>query len=154
MQSSSMEPTLHCARSRGIYNGCEANVADELIVEPVSDVERGDILAFTTPPAAETQCGLGGTFVKRVIGLPGERIKERDGWFYIDGRKLDDSGYVRPGRRDDRSGYWIVPKASYFVVGDNRTQSCDSRRWGSVAKEDVQGKVVDAQHPSGRVELP
>jgi signal peptidase I len=148
--SSSMEPTLHCARPAP---GCEGNAADELIVEPGSQVERGDIIAFTTPPKAELVCGAGGTFVKRLIGLPGEKVQERSGWFYINGKRLDDSSYIKAGRRDDRTGVWFVPKNSYFFVGDNRTQSCDSRRWGSVAKRDIKGKVVAIQRPSGRIDL-
>jgi hypothetical protein len=51
-----MEPTLHCARTYG----CESDVADELIVEPGSTVERADIIVFTTPPRAELECGAGG----------------------------------------------------------------------------------------------
>jgi signal peptidase I len=151
--SSSMEPTLHCAKSEGVPNGCEADVADELIIEITSNVERGDIFVFTTPPAAEAACGLGGKAVKRVIGLPGEQVSERDGFFYINGRKLDES-YIGDDRRDDHSGSWTVPSDSYFFVGDNRTYSCDSRRFGSVAKEDLQGEVVAVQRPTGRVDLP
>jgi signal peptidase I len=151
--SSSMEPTLHCARPAGDITGCEGEVADELVVEPTSKVQRGDIVVFTSPPAAETECGIGGRQVKRVIGLPNERLNERRGTFYVDGQELQED-YIATSRRDDRTGFWTVPKESYFVVGDNRTYSCDSRRYGSVAKEDIQGKVVAVQRPSGRVDLP
>jgi signal peptidase I len=92
--------------------------------------------------------------VKRLIGLPGENVREKDGWLYINRERLNDSSYIKPVRGDDRSGFWIVPKDSYFFVGDNRTVSCDSRRFGSVPKENVQGKVVAIERPSGRVDLP
>jgi len=149
--SSSMEPTLHCAGSPG----CESEVADELIVQPGSDsdVKRGDIIVFKAPPNAESVCGAGGTFIKRVVGLPGESIRENDGFFSIDGQSLDESAYIKSGRRDDRSGFWVVPKDSYFVVGDNRTKSCDSRAFGSVPRENITGTAVAIQRPSGRVDL-
>jgi signal peptidase I len=149
--SSSMEPTLHCARPGP---GCEADVGDKLVVDRNAEFKRGDILAFKTPPKAVLICGAGGTFVKRLIGLPGEKIQERGGRFYVNGQKLNDSSYVKPDRRDDQTGSWSVPKGSYFFVGDNRTASCDSRRWGSVPKKNIKGKVVAIERSSGRIELP
>ena len=75
--SSSMEPTLHCARPAA---GCEAGFSDRVLAcrvcLDVSSPKRGDIIVFTTPPEALVKCGAGGTFVKRLIGLPGETIKE------------------------------------------------------------------------------
>ena len=155
--SSSMEPTLHCARSAGVASGCEAHFSDRVLanrfIYHLRDPNRGEIVVFNTPPKAELECGAGGTFVKRLIGLPGERIREKDGWFYIDGKRLNDSSYIKPGRRDDRSGFWIVPKNSYFFVGDNRTQSCDSRRWGSVPRGDLIGPVFAIYWPPNRIHV-
>ena len=72
--SSSMEPTLHCARPE---HGCEARFSDRVLanrfIYRFRDAKRGDIVVFETPPAARGRCGAGGTFVKRLIGLPGER---------------------------------------------------------------------------------
>ncbi len=81
--SSSMKPTLHCARP-GI--GCEADQNDLVAVRPYGDgnPERGDIVAFRTPPAAKRECGSGGTFIKRIVALPGEGWSERKG--YVLGR--------------------------------------------------------------------
>ena len=71
--SSSMEPTLHCAKPA---NGCEARFSDRVLanrfIYRFSDPKRGDIVVFETPPAARMRCGAGGTFVKRLIGLPGD----------------------------------------------------------------------------------
>ena len=156
--SSSMEPTLHCARSNGTSSsGCEARWSDRVLanrfIYHLRDPNRGEIVVFNTPPRAKIECGAGGTFVKRLIGLPGETVSERDGWFYINGKRLDDSSYIHPGRRDDRSGTWVVPKNSYFFVGDNRTQSCDSRRWRSVPRGNLIGPVFATYWPPNRIHV-
>lgn len=129
--SSAMEPTLHCARPSV---GCEADTMDRVFVprfHPFWKPRRGDIVVFEAPPDARVRCGAGGTFVKRLVGLPGETVSERKGSISIDGRPLREP-YVEAGRADDRTGTWHVPARQYFVLGDNRAQSCDSREWGSV----------------------
>jgi signal peptidase I len=76
--SSSMEPTLHCAEPAP---GCEAGFSDRVLanrfIYHLRDPRRGEIVVFETPPAARIKCGAGGTFVKRLIGLPGETIEVR-----------------------------------------------------------------------------
>ena len=152
--SSSMEPTLHCARPA---SGCEAHFSDRVLanrfIYHLRDPHRGEIVVFNTPPKAALECGAGGTFVKRLIGLPGEKVQEKSGRFYINGKRLDDSSYIDPGRRDDRTGVWFVPKNSYFFVGDNRTQSCDSRRWGSVPRGNLIGPVFAIYWPPNRIHV-
>jgi signal peptidase I len=145
MPSSSMEPTIHCARPG---SGCEASVAD--VVEasaPKGDPVRGDIVVFTTPPLAAQRCGAGGKFIKRVIALPGETWQERNGFVYIDGKKLAEP-YVTPARRDTGTSYpkRKIPEGMYFMMGDNRAQSCDSREWGSVPRANVLGRVTKINH--------
>jgi signal peptidase I len=150
--SSSMEPTLHCARSSTVSTGCEAHFSDRVLANRFifhfRNPNRGEIVVFDAPARA---CSTGGTFVKRLIGLPGDRIKERDGRFFINGKKLDDTSWVKPGRRDDRSGSWVVPKDSYFFVGDNRGASCDSRAWGSVPRHSLIGPVFSIYWPPNRI---
>jgi len=150
--SSSMEPTLHCARPGP---GCEASFSDRVLacrfcyhfVSP----KRGDVVVFKTPPLAATRCGEGGTFVKRLIGLPGETLEEKNGFVYIDGKKLNEP-YIQKGHRDSRDyGPLVIPKGNYFMMGDNRAQSCDSREWGTVPRQNLIGKVFATYWPPSRI---
>jgi signal peptidase I len=152
--SSSMEPTLHCGRPG---SGCEARFSDRVLACRFCyhfwDPKRGDIIVFQTPPLADQRCGAGGTFVKRLIGLPGDTWEERNGFVYINGRRLDES-YVRPERRDSRTIAPIrIAKDHYFMMGDNRSSSCDSREWGSVPKHNLIGKVFATYWPPGRISI-
>jgi signal peptidase I len=151
--SSSMEPTLHCARSAG-SPGCEAHFSDRVLACRIcldfSSPSRGDIIVFKTPPEAAVKCGEGGTFVKRLIGLPGETVTEKNGYVFIDGKALKET-YVQKDRRDNRTGRWPVPKGQYFFMGDNRAQSCDSREWGSVPRGNLIGDVFFVYWPPNRI---
>jgi signal peptidase I len=144
-----MEPTLHCARPAA---GCRGNGADRLVVDPVAEPDRGDVVVFETPPRTKATCGAGGTFVMRVVGLPGETLEELDGYMFADGRKLDEP-YVKPQNRDFESGRWSVGGGAYFVLGDNRSHSCDSRRWGSIAASAIKGRVVAVERSGKRIEI-
>ena len=151
--SSSMEPTLHCARP---IEGCEADRSDRVLanrlVYHLRDPRRGDVVVFDTPPDAREKCGAGGTFVKRIVGLPGETVSERNGRIFIDGRPLEEP-YVMPLRRDTDSGGWEVPDGHYFMMGDNRKNSCDSRTWGAVPRADLIGTVFATYWPPSRISL-
>ncbi len=82
--------------------------------------------------------------VKRVIGLPGETIEYRDNILYIDGKKIEEK-FIAEDTQDfklEYLGYAEIPKGYYFVVGDNRDNSLDSRIIGLVSKEDIDGKAI------------
>ncbi len=152
--SSSMEPTLHCARPA---SGCEASFSDRVLAcrfcYRLWSPKRGDIIVFRTPPQAERECGSGGVFVKRLIGLPGETWSERNGFVYINGKRLNEP-YVKDDRRDSESlGPVKIPPDHYFMMGDNRNGSCDSRRWGTVAKSALIGKVIATYWPPSRISI-
>src|SRR5207253_6792702 len=99
--------------------------------------KRGDIVVFHTPPLASVRCGAGGTLVKRLIGLPGDTWEERAGYVYIDGKRLTEP-YIKPARRDARTvpAEKIRP-GQFFMMGDNRVSSCDSRAWGTVPRANL-----------------
>jgi signal peptidase I len=139
--SGSMEPTLQ--------------VGDRILVNKLSyhfhPVHRGDIVVFARPPA-ENCGGLPvNDLVKRVIGLPGNVISLSGGYVYIDGKKLDESwlpaseqGVTEQGPAGNNSNLarpYKVPANDYFVMGDNRQDSCDSRYWGPITKSLIVGKV-------------
>jgi len=150
--SSSMEPTLHCAKPAAF---CEARFSDRVLanrfVYHYRKPKRGEIIVFQTPPAAKLRCGSGGTFVKRLIGLPGETVSERDGIVYIDGQRLEEP-YIQPQRRDhEPPRSWKVPVGKYFFMGDNRSQSCDSRVWGAVPRANLIGEVFFVYWPPNRL---
>jgi signal peptidase I len=156
--SSSMEPTLHCAMPG---SGCESRFSDRVLanrfIYHFRDPKRFEIVVFKTPPAAQTACssgaagGGGETFVKRLIGLPGDRWREQNGFIYINGEKLNEP-YVKADRRDsETSGEQTIPKGQYLMLGDNRASSCDSRRWGTVPRANLIGPVFAIYWPPSRI---
>ena len=149
--SSGMEPALHCARPAA---GCEVNTADRIFVVrflPFWTPSRGDIVVFGAPESARRKCGAGGTFVKRIIGLPGEQmsIRRRRGAAFvsIDGERLDEPYIENDGREIGPDETFRVPEGQYFVMGDNRNQSCDSRVFGSVPRDSLIGPDVARYWP-------
>jgi signal peptidase I len=162
--SSSMEPTLNCAKGPA-FPGCLGNSSDRVLACRIcldfGPPSRGDIVVFNTPSDAATKCGEGGTFVKRVIGLPGDTVREDDnGFIWIRGPgkkefvKLNEP-YLSASRRLADSQHfgqkWTVPKGEYFMMGDNRPESCDSRAWGSVPRNKLIGTVFFVYWPPDRI---
>jgi signal peptidase I len=153
--SASMEPTLHCAKPA---SGCSGRVSDRVIANRLvyrfHDPRRGDIVVFKAPVRVEAACDAGGAFVKRVVGLPGETVSMRKGHVFINGRQLNEP-YLRPGYRGRESGEWArIPSDGYFVLGDNRAMSCDSRRWGVVPRTNIIGRADVIYWPPNRAGPP
>ncbi|HEV2591880.1 MAG TPA: signal peptidase I [Gaiellaceae bacterium] len=151
--SASMEPTLHCAKPAAY---CEARFDDRVIADRLiyrfESPKRGQIVVFKAPPAAAAKSCDGGTFIKRLIGLPGDTIRENRGFVFVDGKLLHD-GYVPDAERDRLSGTWHVPAGQYFFMGDDRINSCDSRTWGSVPRANLIGPVLLTYWPPNRISL-
>src|SRR6188508_1244134 len=123
----------------------------EDILLPIDPIRRGDVLVFKYPEEPERD------FIKRVIGLPGETVELREKKVYIDGKPLDEP-YVHflepPGAGvgefhevtsfdvRERYGPVTVPPNHYFVMGDNRDNSQDSRYWGFLPRDYIKGKAL------------
>jgi signal peptidase I len=138
--SGSMEPTLlvgdHILVNKFIY-GIKLPYFQTTLI-PISTPARGDIIVFIYPEDRSKD------FIKRVIGIPGDKIQMQDKQILINGKPFDDKhGYYdeRAGNTNRSFGPVVVPKDQYFVMGDNRDHSMDSRFWGFVPSEDIKGKA-------------
>ena len=97
---------------------------------------RGDIVAFRYPKDESK------SFVKRIVGLPGDRIESTSGAIAINGQPLDEPYVADANRSHDSWGPITVPDGQFFVLGDNRRNSSDSRTWGLVRQDAIWAKVV------------
>jgi len=107
-------------------------------VMPYKDLRRGDVIVFKYPLGPDT------AYVKRLIGLPGEKVEMVGRTVYIDGKPLDEkyTRYIDSGSAYDHYGPYVVPANQYFAMGDNRDNSQDSRVWGFVPRDHIIGKAL------------
>ncbi len=111
----------------------------------IDNIERGDIVVFWYPLDPSR------SYIKRVIGLPGDVVEIRSGRLVVNGALLDEP-YVPANFMDRRSyGAVTVDDAHYYVLGDHRNQSNDSRMWGLVPRENIYGKAVFRYWPVGKM---
>lgn len=135
--SVSMTPTLH--------------VNDRLLVDKLTlhtrEIGRGDIIVFKRPENfTDTRIK---DLIKRVIGLPGETVEGHDGAVWINGKKLKEP-YLPNGVVTSDFDPVKVAVDNYFVMGDNRAESYDSRYWGTVEREIVVGRALLRVWPLNR----
>jgi signal peptidase I len=108
-------------------------------------IQRGDLVVFHFP-LDESQ-----SYIKRVIGLPGDTVEIEAGQVFVNGQKLDEP-YVPWDYRDGNSyRKELVPPDHYFVLGDHRNSSSDSRMWGFVERDEIYGKAVFVYWPLDRI---
>jgi len=149
--SGSMEQNLligdHILVNKFIY-GPTATELERMLL-PVRDVHRGDIVVFKFPKDPDRD------FIKRCMALPGDTISSEDKVLSINGKTVDDSGYVfhtdpeilsrrgyyQPNLVRDTFGPMVVPAGEYFCMGDNRDNSNDSRFWGPVPRDNLKGRA-------------
>lgn len=105
-----------------------------------NEPKRGDVIVFEAPG------GTGDEYIKRIIGLPGETVSLREGKVFINGQRLEekyltDSVYTQGGMFLENGSAITVVAGEYFVLGDNRLYSSDSRSWGLVSKNKIRGRA-------------
>lgn len=138
---SSMYPT---------YKDGEYLMANKIVYK-LSEPKRGDVIIFKY---SDTQ-----DFIKRIIGLPGDQVMLKDGYMYINGNKLDESGYLDSSVYTNGGEYLhegetiTVPEGQYFVCGDNRQHSSDSRTFGPIEKANIKGKAWIVYFPFSNFRL-
>lgn len=110
-----------------------------------NEPKRGDIIIYEYDERVD--------YIKRIVGMPGETISLEDGTIYVDDKKLDESTYLnnsittRGGDKLHEGGEINVPEGHYFTLGDNRSDSYDSRSFGTIKKEQVKGKAYMVYFP-------
>lgn len=130
IKGASMEPNFH----DGEY------LLTDKVSYRIGEPARGDVIVFRAPPTYKDE------FIKRIIALPGEEVSISRGKIYINGRELEEEylpkdTQVTPGRYLQEGQSITVPANSYFVLGDNRSQSLDSRNIGPIERQYITGRA-------------
>lgn len=139
IEGSSMEPNFH---NRQL-----------ILIDKISyrfhEPKRGDVVVFESPQNPSV------FYIKRVIGLPGQHILIKDGDVYIDGEKISEP-YLEKGQKTSIQGFDTntvdekIPQDEFFVMGDNRDQSSDSREWGLLKRNAIAGKFMVVIYPRNK----
>jgi signal peptidase I len=153
VEGSSMEPGLHHGEyllvNKAVYFKINLATLDKYLpfIDPGDEPERyifhgpkrGEVVVFRFPEDP------GRDFIKRVIGVPGDTVRIQDGRVFVNGVELDEPYTNTEGRTDYREQ--VVPPHQYFVLGDNRPNSSDSRSWGFVPEENIIGRAMFTYWP-------
>ena len=127
INSASMEPTLRTGNTVFFNN----------LAYVKNDIERGDVVLFWSDEFDEYMS-------KRVIGLPGDEVSFRDGYVMINGHYCDESIYIKENIYTNSFDIFTVPNECYFLLGDNREYSYDSRYWMNpyISKDKIIGRYL------------
>ncbi len=140
VKGQSMEPNFH----NGDY------ILTSKITYKFRKIKRGDVIILKSPKNPEIE------FIKRIVGLPGDRIMVKDGYLYVNGQRWEEpyanhptntweGGFLREGEE------FIVPEGYVFVLGDNRPRSSDSREFGPIPIQDIIGVVFYRYFPPNKM---
>jgi signal peptidase I len=135
----SMESNLligdHLLVNKFVY-GMHSGFLGKLL--PFKDLKRGDVVVFKYPNSPEV------AYVKRLIGEPGDKVEMVGRTVYVNGKALQENytQYIDPGSIYEHYGPYYVPRDAYFMMGDNRDNSQDSRFWGFVPRDHLLGKAL------------
>ncbi|HVY93731.1 MAG TPA: signal peptidase I [Bryobacteraceae bacterium] len=110
-----------------------------------NNIHRGDLVVFHPPPAIRE------SYIKRVVAIPGDRVQIVSGMVYVNGKKLSEPYVLDIYRDHDSLAPEVVPPGKYFVLGDHRNSSSDSRSWGFVARNEIYGKAVLIYWPLAKI---
>jgi signal peptidase I len=132
VENISMQPTLH----EGEF------ILVNKLAYRLGNYERGDVIIFHHDATED--------YIKRVIGLPGDRVEIHGGHVYVNGNMLTES-YIAAAPQ--YSGVWQVPQGQLFVLGDNRNQSSDSHQWGFVPVNTVVGRALIVYWPLNEMKI-
>jgi len=158
VQGASMEPNFE-DREYLIVNELGYKITDVgfnnikfFSIKSFKSLERGDVIVFRYPKNPSQY------FIKRAIALPGEKIEIRNGQVIIskEGHNpiiLDESDYLAENEETGGELTMVLKDNEYFVMGDNRSFSSDSRSWGTVKKKDIIGKVLIRAWPFNKARL-
>lgn len=159
VSGASMEPTFENSEYLIVnelgYNKVAPNFGDKNIftINPFKDISRQTVIVFHYPKDRSQ------FFIKRVIGLPGEKIQIQDGKVvvynseYPEGFQLDESTYLSSMVKTKGDLTLVLRDDEYFVLGDNRSASSDSRIWGPIKKTDVVGNVLVRAWPLNKMNI-
>lgn len=128
-------------------------ILTNLITLRFHDPSRGDVVVFKAPIDHEKD------FIKRVMGLPGDTVELRDGFVYLNGKKLNESPYLNSDVRTYGGAFLqentpvTVPQDEFLVMGDNRPFSSDSREWGLLKRSELIGKSFFVYWPLNKMRV-
>lgn len=128
-------------------------VLTNLIGQRFSDPKLGDVVVFESPINKEKD------YIKRVIGVPGDTVEIKNGIIFVNGNQLDENAYLSPDVKTYAGAFLhenqpvTVPSGKYFVVGDNRPNSSDSREWGFITKAELLGTSMFVYWPPNRARI-
>lgn len=116
-----------------------------------NDPQRGDVVVFHAPVSANCPTGTGCDFIKRVIGKPGETVEVKDNAYFVNGQRLSEDYIpadfpILPGAYT-KDRLISLGENEYFVSGDNRPYSSDSRAWGPITKDEIVGRAFFVYWP-------